>query len=143
MELGEVLLKILEAGRAFVGKYFAGNPEPLASLADLPDELIEATLTFDEKLRSSARGGEKVTLGLMKAHYTDAEAWCVASGFPLEKEDGTPLEEKDRKAILHFVSSYASKIGRMVSLTTFFKEVPCPPAPVQSDDEGEEANQSA
>ena len=84
-----------------------------------------------------------MTLGLMKAHYPDAKAWRVASGFPLEKEDGTPLEEKDRKAILHSISGYASKIGRMVSLTTFFKEVLCPPTPVQSDDEGEEAEKTA
>ena len=76
----------------------------------------------------------------MMAHYPEAEAWRIASGFPFEKEDGTPLEEKDRKAIIHSISGYASKIAKMVSLTTIFKEVPCPPTPVQSDDEGEEAD---
>ena len=79
----------------------------------------------------------------MMAHYPEAEAWCVAAVFPLEKEDGTPLEEKDRKAILHSVSGYASKVAKMVSLTTVFKEMPCPPTPVQSDDEGEEAGKTA
>ena len=76
------------------------------------------------------------------AHYPEAEAWRVAAGFPLEKEDGTPLEE-DRKAILHSVSGYASKVGKMVSLTTIFKEVSCPPTLVQSDDEVEEADKTA
>ena len=57
------------------------------------------------------------------AHYPEAEAWRVAFGFPLEKEDGTPLEEKDRKAILHSISGYASKVPKMVSLTTTFKEM--------------------
>ena len=131
LEVGELLPRILSSGRKFVEKYFPGNPEPLADLASLPAELDEATSTFDERLRSSIRGGAKTALGLMMAHYPEAEAWRVAAGFPLEKEDGTPLEEKDRKAILHSVSGYASKVARMVSLTTIFKEVPCPPTPVQ------------
>ena len=82
-------------------------------------------------------------LGLMMAHYPEAEAWRVVSGFPLEKEDDTPLEEKDQKAVLHSVSGYASKVAKMVSLTSIFKEVPCPPTPVQSDDEGEEEEKTA
>ena len=82
-------------------------------------------------------------LGLMMAHYPEAEAWRVASNFPLEKEDGSPLDDQDRKRILHFVSGYASSVAKMVSLTTIFKDVPCPPSPVQSDDDGEEANKSA
>ena len=82
-------------------------------------------------------------MGLMMAHYPEVEAWHVAAGFPLEKEDVTPLEEKDRKAILHSVSRYASKVAKMVSVTTIFKEVPCPPTPVQSEDEGEEADKTA
>ena len=81
-----------------------------------------------------------MALGLMMAHYPEDKAWRVASGFPLEKEDGTPLDDQERKKILHSVSGYASKIAKMVSLTTIFKEVPCPPTPVQSDDEGEAAN---
>ena len=63
--------------------------------------------------------------------------------FPLEKEDGTPLDDQDRKKILHSGSGYASKVAKMVSLTTIFKEVPCPPTPVQSDDDVEEADKSA
>ena len=108
-----------------------------------PADLDEATSSFDERLRSSIWGGAKTALGLMMAHYPEDEAWRVAAGFPLEKEDGTPLEDKDRKAILHSVSGYASKVAKMVSLTTIFKEVPCPPTPVQSDDEGEEADKTA
>ena len=77
------------------------------------------------------------------AHYPEAEAWRVASGFPTEKDDGTPLGNEDRKAILHSVSGYASKIAKMVSIITIFKEMLCPPNPVQSDDEGEEADKTA
>ena len=82
-------------------------------------------------------------MGLMMAHYPEAEAWRVASGFPLVKEDGSPLDDQERKKILHSVSGYASKVSNRVSLTTIFKEVPCPPTPVQSDDDGEEADKSA
>ena len=99
-------------------------------------------MLHDEKLRSNIRGGAKTTLGLMMAHYPEAEAWRLASGFPLEKDDGTPQDDKDWKAILHSVSGYASKIAKMVSLTTTFKEVPCPPTPFQSDDEGEETEKA-
>ena len=53
------------------------------------------------------------------------------------------MEEKDRKEILHSVSGYASKVAKMVSLTTVFKEVPCPLTPVQPDDEGEEVEKTA
>ena len=65
----------------------------------------------------------------MMAHYPEAKAWRVASGFPLEKEDGSPLDEQDRKKILHSVSSYASKVANMVSLATIFKEVSSHPLP--------------
>ena len=130
LEVGELLPRILSSGRAFVEKYFPGNPKPLADLARLPAELDEAMSTFDERLRSSIWGGAKTALGLMMVHYPEAEAWRVAAGFPLEKEDGTPLEEKDRKAILLSISGYASKVAKMVSLTTVFKEVSCPPTPV-------------
>ena len=143
LEVGELLPRILKSGREFAAKFFSGNPEPLADLASLPAELDEATSTFDERLRSSIRGGAKTALGLMIAHYPEAEAWRVASGFPTEMDDGTPLGSEDRKAILHSVSGYASKIAKMVSLTTIFKEVSCPPTPVQSDDEGEEADKTA
>ena len=143
LEVGELLPKILSSGKELADKFFPGNPEPLTDLAGLSAELDEATSCFDERLRSSALGGAKTSLGLMMAHYPEAEAWRVASGFPLEKEDGSPLDDQDRKKILHSVSGYASKVAKMVSLTTIFKEVPCPTTPVQSDDDGEEADKSA
>ena len=143
LEVGELLPKILSSGKKFVEKFFPGNPEPLANLASLPAELDEATSSFDERLGSSTRGGTKTALGPMMAHYREAEAWRVVDGFPLEKEDDTPLDEKDRKAILHSVSGYARKVAKMVSLTTIFKEVPCPPTPIQPDDEGEEADKTS
>ena len=131
------------SGKKFVDKYFPDNPEPMTDLASLPSKLDEATSSFDERLQSSIRGGAKTALCLMMAHYPEAEAWRIAASFPFEKEGGTPLGEKDRKAILHSVSGYANKIAKMVSLTTIFKEVPCPLTPVQSDDEGEEAKKTA
>ena len=143
LEVGELIPKILSSGKELAEKFFPGNPEPPVNLASLEAELAEAVSFFDERLRSSARGGAKTALGFMMAHYPEAEAWRIASGFPLEKEDGSPLDNQDRKKILHSVSGYASKIANMVSLTTFFKEVSCPPTPTQSDDEGEEADKSA
>ena len=111
MEVEELLTKILSSRKKLVEKSFPGNPEPLTDLAGLAAELDEATSFFDEWLRSSAHGGAKTTLGLMMAHYPEAEAWRVASGFPLEKEDGSPLDDQDRKKILHSISGYASKVA--------------------------------
>ena len=130
LEVGELLPKIISSGAKFAEKFFPDNEELLADLASLPETLDEATSMFDERLHTNIRGGTKTALGLMMAHYPDAEAWRIASGFPDEKADGTPLEAKERKDILHFVSGYASKVAKMVSLTTTFKEVPCPPTPV-------------
>ena len=74
LEVGELLPKILSSRKKFVEKFFPGNPEPLADLASLPAELDEETSSFDERLRSSTRGGAKTALGLMMAHYPEAEA---------------------------------------------------------------------
>ena len=74
LEVGELLPKILSSGKKFAEKFFPGNPDPLTDLASLPAELDEATSSFDEWLRSSARGGAKTALGLMMAHYLEAEA---------------------------------------------------------------------
>ena len=68
-----------------MAKYFLSNSEPLADLASLPDDLDQPTSTLEERLCSSIRGGAKTALGLMMAHYPEAEAWRVTSGFPLEK----------------------------------------------------------
>ena len=74
MEVGELIPKILSSGKKLVEKFFPGNPEPLTDLAGLEAELDEAASLFDERLRSSARGGAKTALGLMMAHYPEAEA---------------------------------------------------------------------
>ena len=84
-----------------------------------------------------------MALGLMMTNYPKAEAWRFASGFPTEKDNGTPLGNKDRKAILHSVFGYTSKSSKMVSITTIVKEVTCQPTPVHCDDEGEEADKIA
>ena len=107
LEVGELLPKILSSGKKLAEKFFPGNPEPLKDLAGLVADLDEATSFFDERLQSSARGGTKTALGLMMAHYPEAEAWRVASSFPLEKKDGSPLDDQDRKKKLHSVSGYA------------------------------------
>ena len=72
LELGELIPKILSSGKKLVQKFFPGNSEPLVNLADLPAELDEVTSFFDERLRSSARGGAKTAIGLMMALYPEA-----------------------------------------------------------------------
>ena len=101
----------------------------------------QAIDNFDERLRSSARGGPKMAMGLMMVHYPDAEPWRVASGFPEAKEDGSLLTPEDERAIMSSVAGYACKVANMVSLSAIFKDVPALPSPEEElDDEQEEAD---
>ena len=68
MEVGELIPKILSSGKKLVEKFFPGNPEPLTDLAGMLAELDEATSFFDERLRSSARGG---VVGEMNPRYPE------------------------------------------------------------------------
>ena len=134
LELGELVPKLLASGEDFAKKLFPMDASTCSKLTDLPDILGQAVEGFDEWLRSSARGGAKTAMGLMMAHYPDAEPWQVASGFPKIKEDGSLLKPEDEKAIMSSVAGYACKVANMVSLSAIFKDVPAPPTLEEDSD---------
>ena len=107
LELGELVPKLLMSGGAFAKNLFPTNMPSCSKLTDLAGILGRAVDSFDERLRSSARGGAKTAMGLMMAHYPDVEPWRVASGFPEVKEDGSLLRPEDEKTIMSFVAGYA------------------------------------
>ena len=85
-----------------------------------------------------------MAMGLMMAHYPDAEPWRVASSFLELKEDGSILKPEDDKAIMSSVAGYACKVANMVSMSAIFKDVPAPPSPEEdSDNEQEQAGDDA
>ena len=146
LELDELVPKLLTTGGDFAKKLFLTDAPACSKLMDLSDILDRAMGSFDERLRSSARGGAKTAMGLMMAHYPYAEPWRVASGFPEVKEDGSLLRPEDEKTIMSSVAGYACKVANMVSLSTIFKDVPPPPPPSpeeESDDEQEHGGGNA
>ena len=144
LKIGELVPKLLASGEAFAKKLFPADAPTCSKQTDLPNIFGQAVEGFDERLRSSARGGAKTAMGLMMAHYPDAEPWRVASGFPELKKDGSLLKPEDEKAIMSSVAGYACKVANMVSLSTIFKDVPTPPYPEEdSDNEQEQAGDDA
>ena len=141
LEFGELVPKLLASGEAFAKNLFPMDTPSCSKLTDFPDMLGQAIDNFDERLRSSARGGAKTTMGLMMSHYPDAEPWRVASGFPEVKADGTLLEPEDEKAIMSYFVGYACKVANMLSLSAIFKDVPTPPTPENASEVGPEQEQ--
>ena len=75
-----------------------------------------------------------MALALMHMHYTTTESWSLATGIPLE------YTKAERTSIFDSVKGYATKIGRMVSTSTFYPEVECPATPEEPAEEEEESS---
>ena len=50
--------------------------------AQLPTAIDIIIAQYDIWMRSAARGGVRMALGLMQMHYTTAESWRLATGIP-------------------------------------------------------------
>ena len=86
-------------------------------------------------MKSAVRGGVRMDLALMHMHYTTAESWRLATGFPQE------YTEAQRASIFESVKGYDTKIGWMVSTSTFYPEADCPATPEEPAEEEEESSE--
>ena len=71
----------------------------------------------------------------MQMHYTTAESWRLATGIPTE------YTEAERTNIFDSVKGWASKIARMVSVSTFYPEAEIPTTPEEPEDDDEEESE--
>ena len=72
-----------------------------------------------------------MALGVMQMHYPSAKSWRLATGIPQGYSDA------ERVKIFDSVKGFASKIARMVSLTTFYPEAEIPSTPENPSDSDE------
>ena len=106
-----------------------------SDLIQLPNALDIAVAQYDVWMRSAARGGVRMALGLMQIHYTTAESWRLATGIPSE------YTETEMNNIFDSVKGWASKIARMVSVSTFYPEAEIPTTPEEPEDDDEEGSE--
>ena len=71
-------------------------------------------------------------LGLMKMNYPSTKPWHLGIGIPQGYTD------TERANIFESVKGFASKIGRMLSTTTFYPEAKIPATPEEPIDEEDE-----
>lgn len=125
-QLAGLLDKLTTGVQKFVGRINPDRVTDAVSVADLPALFGDNVEAYEERIRSAIRGGAKVTLDLLMAHYPEVEAGRVAAGFPRKSRNGDAIDENK---VLQSVSGYASKIAKSVSTNATVPEEPCPPTP--------------
>ena len=117
---GEFLTGIRSSDKKFIVKFFPEKKKEYSDISHLSEALVEAVTHHDDKLRSAARGGAKMALGLMMSHFPDAECWRLGTGVPRS------LPSEKVAELFDSVKGYATKIANMVSLTTYYpaEEIP-------------------
>lgn len=126
-EFSAFYLRLRMAAKAFIIKFFRDKKKEFTEAAHIPEALEEAVSVYDERLRSTARGGSKTTLGLMLYHYPEAEAWRLGTGIP------GSLEPAVVSGYLDSVKGFATKIANMVNITNFFPAEEIPKTPEDVD----------
>ena len=124
LKAGEYLQSLHASGKACVRKLFPGSIEAVEDFTALPEILETMASKYEDRLRSAARGGAKTALGMVKAHYPEADIRMVSKYMPKYNEDGSEL---DQKAVLSSVSGFATRVATMVNLSTYYEAVEVPP----------------
>ena len=86
-------------------------------------------------MKSVVHGRVRMALSLMHMHYTTAESWHLVAGIPQE------ITKVERTSIYNLVKGYATKIGWMVSTSTFYPEADCPATPEEPTNEEESSEE--
>jgi hypothetical protein len=90
---------LLNAGRQACGSLQITGSSNLSAITLTQKLLLVPGLVADWK-QSSARGGARTALTLVKAHYPEMDLDFLTSGIPESGEDGAPVDES---AIRHSV----------------------------------------
>jgi hypothetical protein len=135
LECGEIVSGLYAAGRDVVANIFPKQLPQVTNTSNLLPLLQNCVPEVVERLRSAARGGAKLALGLVRGHYPEVNMWRVIKCFPAKDRDGNELV---KEKVYASVSGFASAVAEMVDLSIFFSKRPVPPRPDDvSDDEAE------
>ena len=93
--------------------------EVLTHLADVLRRLAVLPQRFQELRRASARAGAIAALSRAKAFLPELDPADIALGYPSQKEDGTPFDQKDFAACVKRVRPVATLIGNDTDLTKY------------------------
>jgi hypothetical protein len=83
---------LLNAGRQACGSLQIAGASTLSAIGLTKKLLVVPGLVADSK-QSSARGGARTALTLVKAHYPELDLDLITSGIPESSKDGTPVDE--------------------------------------------------
>lgn len=124
LKAGKYLQSLHAFGKACIHKLFPGSIEVVEDFTELPEILETMAEKYEDRLRSAARRGAKTALGMVKAHYPEADIRTVSKYMPKYNEDGSEL---DQKAVLSSVSGFATWVAVLVNLSTYYEAVEVPP----------------
>jgi hypothetical protein len=83
---------LLNAGRQACGSLQIAGSAGLSAIGLTKKLLLVPGLVADWK-QSSARGGARTALTLVKAHYPELDLDLITSGIPESGKDGAPVDE--------------------------------------------------
>ena len=78
LRVGELLGRLYVTDKELIANYCPVTYEKISSILDLPEPIECCAKEWFDRLRSAARGGAKMALGLMMAHYPDIKIWRVS-----------------------------------------------------------------
>jgi hypothetical protein len=121
---------LLSAGRQACGNLQIAGSAGLSTIGLTKKLLLVLGLVADWK-QSSARGGARTTLTLMKAHYPELDLDLVTSGIPESGEDGAPVDET---TIRQSVLGYDQLCALGTQLNIYYEAYDLPGSPSQASE---------
>jgi hypothetical protein len=119
---------LLNAGRRACGSLQIAGLANLSAIGLTKKLLLVPGLVADWK-QSSARGGARTALTLVKAHYPKLDRDLVTSGIPESGEDGAPVDEA---AIRQGVLGYDQLCALGTQLNVYYEAYDLPRSPSQA-----------
>lgn len=110
-------------------------------VSELADKMFLAPGLIQDWKMSSARGGARTALTLVKAHYEDIDIDYVTSFMPSE-ENGKKI---DAKAVTQSILGFDNRVAKTVDLSALYEACetpPCSPAATVDDEEVQSEDRS-
>jgi hypothetical protein len=121
-EVRKELDGLLSAGRQACGSLQIVGSSSLSAIALTQKLLLVPGLMVDWK-QSAARGGARIALTLVKAHYPEMDLDLLTTGIPEGGEDGAPVDEA---AIWQSVLGYFQLCALGTQLNVYYEAYDLP-----------------